>query len=110
MSILFVVPGCGMQFRAPGAHGKIESNAATGIWAARPNVALGVGCQSTLYSNTLSASNGAPYGPPSSIVPTNQLGVPFLGARSPSQSVGSRPSPVRYGASPGGCTNLITRA
>ena len=31
MSILTAVPGCGMQSRAPGEQGKIESNAAVGI-------------------------------------------------------------------------------
>src|SRR5437588_11901236 len=99
-----------MQFRVPGEHGKIESNEATGIWAARPNVARGVGVQATLNSNTCIASDLAPYGPPSSWVPTNQFGVPLRGGRAPSQSVGSRPSPVRFGASPGGSRKLITRA
>ena len=71
MSIFRGVPGCGMQWREPaGVHGKSESNSATGSWVGPTKVAFGVELQITENLNTLMASNGAPYGPSSSWVPT----------------------------------------
>ena len=56
----FVMPGCGRQSRDVGAHGKIESNAATGSCVFRAIDAVGVECHFTSSSQMLRASNVAP--------------------------------------------------
>ena len=56
----FVMPGCGRQSRDVGAHGKIESNAATGSCVFRTSDAVGVERHLTSKSQMLSASNVAP--------------------------------------------------
>jgi hypothetical protein len=59
-----------MQLRADGVHGNIESNGATGIVEARANDELAGALKSAWNFHSVNASCGAPYGPPSSIVPT----------------------------------------
>ena len=56
----FVIPGCGRQSRDVGAHGKIESNEATGSCAAKVSDAVGFAFHWTFRSQMLSASNVAP--------------------------------------------------
>src|SRR2546430_15067149 len=90
-----VMPGWGRQSRAVGAHGNTESNGATGSWAFNPIEAAGPTFQLTLNSQMFSASDVAPYGPPSSWVPTSGIGALALGSFVPSMSAGSSPSPVR---------------
>ena len=70
MSIFCAVPACGMHVRADGVHGNIESNAATGIVFASTKVEFAGVVKSALNFHSVSASCGAPYGPPSSIDPT----------------------------------------
>src|SRR6266542_2381081 len=60
-----VMPGCGRQSREVGAHGKIESNSATGSWAFKAIDATGVERHLTSNSQTLSARA---LGSPSSIL------------------------------------------
>lgn len=71
LSIRWVVSGCGMQLREPGGtQGSAVSNSATGICADWKNEAVGFALHDTKNWKMLMASNGAPYGPSSSWVPT----------------------------------------
>src|SRR5258708_37672564 len=109
MSILLLVPGCGIHCRLPGAQGKIESNGATGSCAASVKDAVGGALHCTAYSKTLSPSNGAPRPAPSSIEPTKSPGLWSCGRRVPSMSGGGRPSPGGYGGASGARGKLIMR-
>ena len=90
----FVIPGCGRQSRDVGAHGKIESNESVGSWVFSDSDASGVERHFTDRSQMLTASNVAPYGPPSSWVPTSGMAVSDFGFCLPSTSPGSSPSPT----------------
>src|SRR5207245_3185836 len=78
----FTMPGCGRQSRDVGAQGKIESNGAVGNWVLSTIDEVGVAAHFTSNSQMLSASEVAPYGPPSSCVPT--IGAGSAGCVNPS--------------------------
>src|ERR1051326_5976745 len=108
---VLVIPGWGRQYREVGAQGNTESNGATGSWVLSAKAAVGVAVQCTSRSQMFSASNVAPYGPPSSWVPMIGIFASCLGLVLPSTMAGSSPSPIRLiGTTDESRMNLTARA
>ena len=97
----FVMPGCGRQSRLVGAHGKIESNAATGSCGSRSERRGGRRASTAPRAPRCSARRTSRR-TRAVVLRSDDRGrrVGRIGRRLPSMSGGSRPSPISSSGTP----------